>query len=533
MRLQFLGAAGVVTGSKTLVSTEKTRLLIDCGMFQGFKQNRMRNWDPLDVQPLDAVVLTHAHLDHSGWFPALIKQGYDGPTYCTPGTADLLGILWPDAGRIQEEDAEHANRSKSSSHEPAEPMYTEADAIAALKRIVSIPPNKSFQLGDIQATFRGAGHILGAASVELRSATSSVLFSGDLGRTDDLVVPAPEHPPAVDAIVMESTYGNRLHPDIDRLDRLAEVVNRTVDRGGMLLIPSFAVGRAQGLLWGLHCLMNEERIPRLPIVVDSPMATRATGAFLNHPEALRLNAAQLEAMTEHVEFVGGVEESKAVNGRQQPFILIAASGMLVGGRVLHHLIERGPVKKNTLVFVGFQAPGTRGGRIVQGERTVKIYGRKIKLHCEVEEIGGFSAHADAAGLHEWLSSAPERPKRVFLNHGEPDSADALRLRLKDDGYAVEIATEGVVWDLERDLREVVAPPPHPAREETQVIGLFGGAALVFEENSEEAALGVRAALRHMQTGRLMRIPVVVRGTLCQRVRKLLSDDELAQVRLEP
>jgi metallo-beta-lactamase family protein len=532
MRLQFLGATTTVTGSRTLVTTPRTRLLVDCGMFQGFKANRLRNRDPLDTGgPLDAVVLTHAHLDHSGWCPALVRQGYEGPIYCTSATVDLLRILWPDSGRIQEADAEYANRKGSTRHAPALPLYTEADALHALKQLVPVDFHQPLSLGDIRVTFRGAGHILGAASVELRTADQSVLFSGDLGRVDDAVVPAPEPPSAVDAIVMESTYGDRLHPPIDRLDRLSEVINTTVERDGMVLIPSFAVGRAQGLMWGLHQLMEAGRIPRLRIALDSPMATKATQAFLRHPGDLRLTPSELEAMTKGVQFVGGVEESKALNQRSEPFILIAASGMLTGGRVLHHLAIRAPIRRNTLLFVGFQAPGTRGGRIIAGEKTIKMFGRKIPIRCDVEEIGGFSAHADAEGLHAWLRSAPERPSHVFLNHGESHASDALRRRLKDDGYAVTVASEGIAFDigdLPEPVRTVATPVPHPDREDAA----FGGAALVFEEDTDAAAEGVRDALWAMKTGRLMRLPVVVRGTLANKVRNLLTDDALERVIFE-
>lgn len=528
MKLRFLGAAGGVTGSRSLVTSGTTRILVDCGMFQGFKENRLRNWDPLEVGALDAVVLTHAHIDHSGWVPALVRQGYAGPIYCTAATRSLLEILWPDAGRIQEEDARRANERGSSRHTPALPMYTEREALAALKRVVPVENGETLEIGELRIGFQGAGHILGAASVLVQSPTRSLLFSGDLGRPDDAVVPAPLPPPAVDAVVLESTYGDRFHPTLDRLQALEDVLNRTFERGGMVLVPTFAVGRAQGLLWALHTLMEAERVPRVPIVLDSPMAARATRAFLAHPDDLRLTPHQLHRMTERVEFPGTVEESRAVGGRREPFVLLAASGMLTGGRVLHHLAQRARTKRNTLLFVGFQAPGTRGGRIVAGERTIRVFGEKIPIRCEVEEIGGFSAHADAGQLHAWLSAAPQRP-RVFLNHGEPAACDALRLRLQDDGYDVTVAAEGVVWDLEAGVRQV--PPVAAGFTAPRPDSPLQGASLVFGDGATVGA--VRAALDAIDAGLLPALPVVVRGeALGQAVRQALGD-QVRRVHFEP
>ncbi|MCB9674485.1 MAG: MBL fold metallo-hydrolase [Alphaproteobacteria bacterium] len=536
MRIQFLGAAGTVTGSRTLVTCGDTRVLVDCGMFQGFKQNRLRNWDPLEVNEIDAVVLTHAHVDHSGWIPALVRNGYQGPVYCTKPTADLLSILLPDAGRIQEEDAEYANRKGHTKHAPALPIYTEQDAYEALKRIVPVELHAPYAIGGVEVEHRVAGHILGATSVVVRNGERVLQLSGDLGRPDDAVVPAPEPPAEADVLVLESTYGNRLHPDVDKLERLATIVTQTVERGGMVLIPSFAVGRAQGLLWGLHRLMEEGRIPRLPIVVDSPMATKATDAFVRNPDALRLTPGDLRAMTRNVQFVGSVEESRGVNSRTEPFVLIAASGMLTGGRVLHHLVQRAPTKKNTLLFVGFQAPGTRGGRIVAGERTVKMFGNKIKLRCDVEEIGGFSAHGDQQDLLAWVRSAPMRPGRIFLNHGEPEASDALRGLLKDEGYDVTVASEGVEWDLSEDRRTVLKPVPpkraakRPAAPEPQGLA---GASLEFREDGDAVVDAIRAALRAMESGALPRIPVVAHGErLAARLEAALAPEELRHVQIE-
>ena len=504
MKLQFFGAAGNVTGSRTLLSTAKSRILVDCGMFQGHKENRLRNWEPLDVGPLDAVVLTHAHLDHSGWVPALIARGYKGPVYCTTGSAQLLKILWPDAGRIQEDDAAHANRRGSSKHQPALPMFTEEQAIAALKSLRPIEFDTRFEIGDLSLHFRTAGHILGASSVLVQSAERSVLFSGDVGRPNDLVMPAPVPPPAVDVMVMESTYGQRTHSESDLLGSLAEVVNRTFKRDGMVLIPSFAVGRAQSLLWALHTLMETDRIPRVPIVVDSPMATEATHALVNNPVGLRLSTDQLHAMCEHVEFVGSVQQSKALHARTERFILISASGMLTGGRVLHHLERRAPVERNTLLFVGFQAPGTRGARLVAGESPVKLYGNMVEVRCEVAEIGGLSAHADSDELCAWLGTAPSHPRRMFLNHGEPDAANALRTRLEEQGYDVVVATEGVAWDLD-DLRPLSTIHVVGESEER------GERAADLHFSTESDFERLRAALTAMETGDMPSAPIQVDG----------------------
>jgi metallo-beta-lactamase family protein len=448
MRLQFLGGAGVVTGSKALVTQGATRLLVDCGLFQGFKELRLRNREPPGTGRVDAIVLTHAHLDHSGYVPAMVAAGYDGPVYCSAGTASLLEVLWPDAGRLQEEEAEHHNRHGTSRHPVAEPLYTEDDALRALRRLVPVPWGDERTIGEMRFELVRAGHILGASSVLLTGGGRRVLFSGDLGRPDDGVVPAPVPPPAVDALVMESTYGDRDHPRVDRDQRLAEVIGRTVDRGGMVLVPTFAVGRAQSLLWSLHCLKEQGRIPDVPIVLDSPMASRATTAFLAHPEALRLSPDQLTAMTRYVTFTESADDSKALNRRTEPFVLLSASGMLTGGRVLHHLVQRVGNEKNTVLFVGFQAPGTRGSHLLSNPDTVRVFGREHEVRCEIEQIPGYSAHADRRELHAWLDSATARPALVVLNHGEPAASDRLRQQLERDGYRVAVASERIAWQVD-------------------------------------------------------------------------------------
>jgi len=522
MQLRFLGAAGVVTGSKTLITEGPTRLLVDCGLFQGFKENRLRNWDRLQVGPLDGVLLTHGHLDHSGWVPALVRQGYRGPVYCTEGTASLVRILWPDSGRIQEEDAEHHNRRGTSSHRPARPLYTEADAHEALKRLEPVPFHAPQTLGIIEATFHRAGHILGAASLSLRSSTHHVLFSGDLGRPDDGVMQPPEPPVAADTIVMESTYGDRDHPPIDREEQLAEVIRQAADRGGMVLVPTFAVGRAQGLLWSLHRLKAAGRIPDLPVVMDSPMATAATAAVLQHPSDTRLTIDQLTEMTTDVQFVGDARESKALNKRSGPFILLSASGMLTGGRVLHHLIQRAPNPKNTLLFVGFQAPGTRGAHLAGGARSVKVFGQEVEVACQVEQIGGFSAHADRGELLAWLQAAEAPPRQVFLNHGDPEAVDALRKRLKAEGLRAIAASERFAWRLDAECT-----PHRPDAERIAAMdrGLLRFAQqLDFRGHDESTVDAVCAAVEAVRDGQLADdLRLVVHGPqLGARVREALS-----------
>jgi len=523
LHLRFLGAAGVVTGSKTLVTEGRTRVLVDCGLFQGFKEHRLRNWERLQVEPLDAVILTHGHLDHSGLVPALVAQGFRGPVYCTPGTAALLAVLWPDAGRLQEEEASHRNRKGQTKHEPARPLYTEAEAIAALQSLVTVPYHQPHPVGALELTFRQAGHILGAASVLLASATHRVLFSGDLGRPDDRVVPAAEPPPAVDTVIMESTYGDRDHPSIDRETRLAEVINRTAERGGMVLVPTFAVGRAQGLLWSLHRLKEAGRIPDLPVVVDSPMATRATAAFLAHPDDLRLTPSDLDAMTRDVQFTGSAEESIALNRQTKPFVLLSASGMLTGGRVLHHLVQRVGNPKNTLLFVGFQAPGTRGAHLVAREPTVRVFGRDVEVACEVDEIGGFSAHADRGELQAWLDAAEAKPGRVFLNHGEPEATDALRHQLRAAGYDAIVATERLTWHLDGEVRpqtdDVVAADR----------GLLRFAdRLVFRDADDDTVDAVCVAARRSRRGLLPGVKLIVEGAeLGAMVRQCLDTKDQA------
>lgn len=435
MDLQFLGATGTVTGSKYLLRNGSGQYLIDCGLFQGFKQLRLRNWAELPVDPrtIDAVILTHAHLDHSGYLPLLAKNGFTGKVYCTDATRDLCEILLPDSGHLQEEEAAYANRRGFSKHHPALPLYTRADAEACLKRFSPVEFGAEWSLGtELKARLLPAGHILGAGFVSLRAADSSILFSGDIGRPNDIVMSAPVTIAQADYLVVESTYGDRRHDPADPKIKLADVINRTSKRNGVVVIPSFAVGRAQELLYYIHLLKADKTIPDIPVFLNSPMAVDATRIFHNHPGQHRLTREQCDAMCKTAHIVNSVEESKQLNERHGPMIIVAASGMATGGRVIHHLKTFAPDPRNTILFAGFQAGGTRGATIVHGADTVKIHGEQIPVRAEVAMIDNLSAHADAGEILQWLRGFTTPPRRTFVTHGEPTAADALRHRIEEE-----------------------------------------------------------------------------------------------------
>ncbi len=450
MRIEFLGGTGTVTGSKYLLSHDGRRLLVDCGLFQGVKQLRLRNWEPLSIPAgkIDAVLLTHAHLDHSGFVPRLVKLGFEGPVYCTAATRELCELLLPDSGRLQEEEADFANRHGHSRHKPALPLYTEADARAALKHFQAIAfdeahspwPGWSWRL-------RRAGHILGAASVHVACGGTSILFSGDLGRGDDIVMRPPEAPEPADYVVIESTYGDRRHREADTLSALAEVINRTAARGGVVVVPAFAVGRAQTLLHCIQLLKDARRIPDMPVYLNSPMAADATRIFRRHLDEHRLSTAQCTALSKEAIIVNTVEESRRLNALSYPSIIVSASGMATGGRVLHHLAAYAPGPRNTILFAGFQAAGTRGAALVAGATSIKIHGAYVPVRAEVDNLDTLSAHADREQLLAWLG-ALRAPRRVFVTHGEPVAADALRLAIEE-----RMGWEVTVPDY-RDSREL-------------------------------------------------------------------------------
>ena len=457
MELEFLGGAGTVTGSKTVVHTASADVLIDCGLFQGFKHLRARNWQPLPIalDALAAVVLTHAHLDHSGFVPRLVAQGYRGRVYASAGTIALCEVLWPDSGRIHEEDARYANRKGFSKHHPAMPLYTEKEARHALRSLepvalgtpTTIAPGVTIELAD-------AGHILGATAVRVEADGTAVVFSGDLGRPDDLVTPPPSTALAAPTLVLESTYGDRRHPPTDPVAALGDVVRRTVERGGTLLVPSFAIGRAQAVLVALGRLQRAGALPDVPVFVDSPMAASATEAHLRLASMLGMSGEDHDALAALPTVLSTADESKTLNRHREPCVIVSAAGMLTGGRVLHHLARLAPDPRHTLLFVGYQAPGTRGAAILGGARAVKVHGEYVPIRCRVELLEGLSAHADQQELVDWVAHLRPSPRTVLLNHGEPAAADTLRHRLVEElGVEVEVVTEG------QRARVVTRPEP--------------------------------------------------------------------------
>ena len=451
MDITFLGAARTVTGSKFLIQEDGKRVLVDCGLFQGLKKLRKRNWQPLPVAPssIDAIVLTHAHIDHSGYLPVLVRDGFRGPIFCTPPSADLVPILLTDSGRLQEEDAAYANRKRFSKHRPALPLYTEADAKRVAKRLEEVGYHEEFTIGPCTLRFGPAGHILGAASLALRSGSGTqVLFSGDLGRDDAPLIPPPEDPPPTDWLVMEGTYGNRQHPDIDLEEGLAEVAGRTLGRGGVLMVPAFAVGRSQAVIHALYNLIDDGELPEVPVYLNSPMAIRVTKLYLKYGDYHRLSEEECERAFERVRLVRKVEDSKALNRRRGPFVVVAGAGMLSGGRILHHIRAFGGDRRNTLLVTGYQAAGTRGAALLQGADSVKIHGRQVPIRCEVTKLEGLSAHADRDGLLEWVEEMEERPRGACLVHGEEAALESLAAAIAERGIRTRIPSyrETVTFD---------------------------------------------------------------------------------------
>ncbi|HLG42728.1 MAG TPA: MBL fold metallo-hydrolase [Planctomycetota bacterium] len=435
MQIHFLGATGTVTGSKYLVRGGRGSVLVDCGLFQGLKQLRLRNWEPMPVDPksISAVVLTHAHIDHSGYLPALVRDGFKGKVYCSPATRDLCGVLLPDSAHLQEEEARYANKKGYSKHHPARPLYTKKDAEAAISRLKAVPEEEEFEPAKgLTARLIPNGHILGSNCVHVTDRKASVLFSGDVGRFSDPLMKDPKPPPAAVAYVIESTYGGRNHPGGNPQERLREVVARTAKRGGVVIIPAFAIGRAQIVLFHLQQLKAKGRIPDVPLYLNSPMAIDATEIFARYAGEHDLDRAQCEAMCRAARFVSSVEESKALNASKGPKVIIASSGMATGGRVVHHIKAFGPGERNTILLTGFQAAGTRGARLAAGERVLRIHGTEVPIRAEVVQLEGLSAHADSDEMLRWLRGAPREPKITFLTHGEPVQADALRLRVQDE-----------------------------------------------------------------------------------------------------
>ncbi|HEY7862369.1 MAG TPA: MBL fold metallo-hydrolase [Thermoanaerobaculia bacterium] len=457
-RLAFLGACGTVTGSRFLLRQNGAGLLVDCGVFQGNRALEQKNWNSPGFPPSDVtgIALTHAHIDHTGYVPRFAREGWSGPVWATPPTVDLLEILWRDAGRLHEEDARYANKKGYSRHQPALPFFTEEEARRALGLCRSLPFHERLEVApQLAFSFRRVGHILGASFVVAEAGGVRIAFSGDVGQRDVPILKDPEPPDRLDYLVLESTYGDRLHPKSSPEEELAAVVEETVARRGVLLIPAFAVGRTQDVLYFLRRLQLARRIPEdLPIFVDSPMATSVVETYCAHTSEHDLEMAKLldegacPIQGPSVRFTRTSEESKRLNDRRGPMVIVSASGMLSGGRVLHHLRRRLPDSSTTLLFVGFQAEGTRGRRILSGEREVSIHGERVVVRAEIRSIPALSAHADQKGLLEWIASLKEPPRAVFLVHGEEEPrralSEAIRARF---GWNVVLPAEGESVEL--------------------------------------------------------------------------------------
>lgn len=429
LSLTFLGGTGTVTGSKYLIDTDAHRILVDCGLFQGFKQLRERNWAPLPVPPdsVDAVILTHAHLDHSGYLPALVRDGFTGPIYSTHATLELCKLLLPDSGHLMVEDARRANRYGYSKHRPALPLYTLTDAERALQNFITREFEDPIEIvPGCEARFRIAGHILGAASIALQCGGTRLVFSGDLGRYGDATMLDPQPFERTDYLIVESTYGNRRHDPTTPEAALEEIIIRTARRGGSVIIPAFAVGRAQSLLYHLGELRRMHRIPDLPVFLDSPMAANASNIFCDHSAGRRLTDDQCRTACGVATYTRSVDESKAIDVDRVPKIIVSASGMATGGRILHHLKRYAPDHRSTIVLAGFQAGGTRGAALRDGAREIKIHGEYFPVRAEVVSLDMFSAHADRDELMRWLGGFETAPRMTFVTHGEPSASDALR-----------------------------------------------------------------------------------------------------------
>ena len=438
--LTFLGAARTVTGSKYLLEHKGRRVLVDCGLFQGLKDLRLRNWDAFPVPPdsIDAVVLTHAHLDHVGYLPRLVASGFRGRVYCTAGTADLCHLVLPDAGRIQEEDARQANRQSYSKHKPALPLYTESDAQAALARLTPSRYQRPVDVvPGISVEFIPAGHLLGSAYVRARlDGAGTVLFGGDLGRYGRPVLQDPADAVDADVVLVESTYGDRDHAADDEGTMLAEVIHDTVRRGGKLIIPSFAIGRVEELLYWVRRLEQERKIPVVPVYVDSPMAAEALRYYSARVAELDpdMRPARKDVLvfgSTRFQTVASPQQSKELSASKRSAIVISSSGMATGGRVLHHMAAALPDPKNTVLFVGYQAAGTRGRQLVDGATEVKIHGHQVAVTARIARLDSMSAHADRGEVLRWLGTLPRRPGRLCLVHGEPAPMDALKALVKE------------------------------------------------------------------------------------------------------
>ncbi len=434
MKIKFIGAAGTVTGSKTLIDSNDVRFLVDCGLFQGVKSLRELNWEPLPVlaSTIDFVLLTHGHLDHCGWLPRLVSQGFTGKIYCTGPTKEITKLILVDSAKIQEEDALKANQENSSKHEIAEALYTVKEAENVFPLLTVVQPEVPIVLGEgIEATFFLAGHIIGACSIAVNLESKTLVFSGDIGRDNDVLLYPPIKPKNADLVFLESTYGDRLHPDTDPKLELEEYINEAFKKGGTVIIPSFAVERAQSIMFLLWELKKEGRIPNIPYIVDSPMGVGAFEVFFNNTKWHKLNFADCQTMSKMFVINSDYEETLAAINHKGPKVVIAASGMITGGRVLGYLENYIGLPETTILIVGYQAEGTRGRKLIEGAKAIKIFGTYYTVRAKVVEINGLSAHGDQADLLDWLSDLGQKPQRVFLVHGEPAAADELRIKIRE------------------------------------------------------------------------------------------------------
>jgi metallo-beta-lactamase family protein len=451
-QITFLGGTATVTGSKYLLEAGRSSVLVDCGLFQGVKALRLRNWaaPPVAPQKVDAVVLTHAHLDHSGYLPRFIRLGFAGPVLASRGTRDLCGILLPDSGHLQEEEARYANERGFSKHKPALPLYTEDDARASLKRFKPLAFGKDHVIdGTLRLTLQPAGHILGASIATLEAGGVRVVFSGDLGRLQDPIMRPPSVVAEADYLVVESTYGNRSHGEADPEETLRQHLSRALGRGGVVIIPAFAVGRAQALLYYISRLKARRAIPDVPVYLNSPMAISATQLYHDYVSEHRLSAEQSDAACSVAQMVNTADESRALNRLPGPMIIVSASGMATGGRVLHHLKVFARDERNMILLPGFQAAGTRGAALAGGESEIKIHGQYVPVRAEVVKMDNMSAHADYREILEWLRGFKQPPKRTFVTHGEPAAADEMRRRIEETfGWTVSVPEFGEVVRLQ-------------------------------------------------------------------------------------
>jgi metallo-beta-lactamase family protein len=454
MQLQFLGATGTVTGSRYLLQTAGRNVLIDCGLFQGYKQLRLRNWAAPSFDPaaLRAVVLTHAHIDHSGYLPALVRRGYYGPIYCSPSTYELCRILLPDSAHLQEEEAGYANRHGFSKHKPALPLYTLEHVESCLKLFRPVEFGKARHIDNLfRFELQPAGHLLGASFVRVEAEGISVTFSGDLGRPNEPVMNAPAAPAQTEYLITESTYGDRLHPSIDAEAELGGWLSKALARGGTVVVPAFAVGRTQALLLHVARLKQKKAIPDIPVYIDSPMAIDATALYERFRSEHRLSEADCKAMSGAAQIVTTSEGSKALDRLAGPAIIISASGMATGGRVVHHLKAFLGDERNLILFGGYQSSGTRGGALVRGCESIRIHGQDFAVKAEIGQLEASSSHADANELLAWMKQLGRPPRRTFVTHGEPAASDALRFRIEHElGWPVTVPEHRDIHDLSTD-----------------------------------------------------------------------------------